>query len=1249
MTRTTSVVRCACVFAVVFSLAFLSILTAPGLHAQTASTGAIKGTVTDSSGAVVPNATVTVTDNETGAVRTVTSGGDGAFIATVLPLGTYRLRVQAAGFKPLEVPSIVVNVTETAAFNPVLEVGGQTQEVTVEASAEAVQTTNATMGTVVSSNTATAIPLTTRNFTNLLGLSAGANTSVFNATQLGKGTTDIAVNGASLGQNGTSMDGVSVSNTTTSGLLSDTGKAPSIGLVNPDAIQEFKIQTSLFDAGYGRNVGANTNVVTKSGTNNFHGDAFEFFRNTVLDANEFFRKENTQVLNGVQQNSRQVLNQNQFGGVFGGPIKKDKLFFFGSFQELSQKNGLAAQGASVPFELPIFPGGDRSNTAALQQSLAQYFAPTGIDGGTSKAGGVQINATGSNINPIAIALLQKKNPDGSYYIPSGPSITSVGGQTVGTKVVLTNPARFTEHQYLGNGDYVINGKNTFSVRYFYANDPAQISYLCGINGGTNYGICYDQNTGISSISNHYAVLKLTSILTNNLVNELRWSLQRDTAATHATNTYTNEQFGINSISPYEKDLDQITVTGLFTTGTAGGLPQYQAVTNGELADDISWTHGKQTLRFGAEGERDYWNWNPAFLSVGALTFPRFQDFLLGLPGCSPAQITAGCTTANPMGTTGTAVPNLSSTGAYQATAPPGGLNHHLRNSYANAYVQDDIKLTSSLTVNLGVRWEYDALFHDKYGLSTNIWPSLINTVPIPGPTAAQGTLAGFTVPSNFPLSTYPPPVGGLFQLNRQGYTQGGTPITNFAPRVSFAWSPLANKRLVVRSGFGTFYDRAAATIYIGGINQAAPYATPVFQQVAQYFSSFATPYLPPPTPWAPRYIAFGPSGPTATSALSDTSILPNYYKTPRVYQWNMTVQYEFVHDWTLELGYVGSRGIHQEGIPGFTGQQGNEAQLAGNPLGTNRVYAPGLDCSSAGAGASCVTTNTVANAAERVPYLGFSPAGILEFATDTDTKYNSLQATLRKQFSHGFQMQAAYTWSKASGTEWLYNDPDVSKYGPNPAYRPQRLAISYVWNLPGVSKEGVIGKVVNGWAVSGVTVAQDGFPLTPYDDRGGTIFGLGGGSPVESTPTYAAGMGPANIPTSGGVEQRLGGANGGPGYFNKAAFTAPPTNIGAINGVGGGTGWGNAGLGLLLGPGQFNWDVSLSKTTKVGGIREGATLQFRAEFFNAFNHAQFNAPGIGTNSLSTGAGVDVNNATFGQITSTSVNPRLVQFGLKYIF
>ncbi len=271
------------------AVALFLMLLAPVLRGQTASTGAIKGTVTDSSGAVVPNATIEATNNGTGTARTVTTEADGSYIIGLLPLGTYSLKIQASGFKPEEVPSVTVNVTEATVFNAALEVGGQTQEVTVQATTEALQTTNATMGTVVASNTATTLPLTSRNYTNLLGLSSGANTSVFNATTIGKGTTDIAVNGANLGQNSVSMDGVSISVTTTAGTLTDNGKNPDLGLVNPDAIQEFKIQTSMFDAGYGRKPGANVNVVTKSGTNDFHGTAFEFFRNTVLNANDFFR------------------------------------------------------------------------------------------------------------------------------------------------------------------------------------------------------------------------------------------------------------------------------------------------------------------------------------------------------------------------------------------------------------------------------------------------------------------------------------------------------------------------------------------------------------------------------------------------------------------------------------------------------------------------------------------------------------------------------------------------------------------------------------------------------------------------------------------------------------------------------------------------------------------------------------------------------------------------------------------------
>jgi hypothetical protein len=279
-----------------------------------------------------------------------------------------------------------------------------------------------------------------------------------------------------------------------------------------------------------------------------------------------------------------------------------------------------------------------------------------------------------------------------------------------------------------------------------------------------------------------------------------------------------------------------------------------------------------------------------------------------------------------------------------------------------------------------------------------------------------------------------------------------------------------------------------------------------------------------------------------------------------------------------------------------------------------------------------------------VPYLGFVPGGLTDNTTDGDYKYNSLQATVRKQFSHGLQLQAAYTWGKSLTTGSLNsNDPNnfQQQYGLNPSYRQQRLAVNYSWDLPFGHAEGFKGKLMNGWNLSGVTIVQDGTPLTITDTRGGTIYGFGPGAAVTSRAQFAAGMGPANVATAGSLEQRLGGSIlGGPGYLNKAAFGTIPT-IGATPGVAGtgGLGYGNSGVGIILGPGQFNWDMALVKTTKVGGLREDATLQFRSEFFNAFNHPQFNNPAV----------VDVSKSTFGQITSTSVSPRLLQFALKYAF
>ena len=330
-------------------VALLTLLFAsciPCLMAQSAGTSALAGTVTDPSGAAIPNVTVTITSNATGQTRTSTTGPDGTYRFTLMPPGNYKVSFSATGFKTAEVGSEQLNVTETEALDRTLEVGAQTEQVTVEAAAEALQTESSTLGTTVTSQQVTGLPLSNRNYTQLLTMAAGANTNVNNATTIGKGTQDISVNGADPGNNNYQMDGVSIVNTANTGSAKDCGIYTGIGIPNPDAIQEFKIQTSTYDASYGGHPGGNVNVVTRSGTNQFHGSAWEFFRNTDLNANSFFDN-----LDGG--GVRQVLNQNQVGGSIGGPIKKDKLFFFTDYQETRQKNGVSAGGSSSVFLFPL--------------------------------------------------------------------------------------------------------------------------------------------------------------------------------------------------------------------------------------------------------------------------------------------------------------------------------------------------------------------------------------------------------------------------------------------------------------------------------------------------------------------------------------------------------------------------------------------------------------------------------------------------------------------------------------------------------------------------------------------------------------------------------------------------------------------------------------------------------------------------------------------------------------------------------
>jgi hypothetical protein len=367
--------------------------------------------------------------------------------------------------------------------------------------------------------------------------------------------------------------------------------------------------------------------------------------------------------------------------------------------------------------------------------------------------------------------------------------------------------------------------------------------------------------------------------------------------------------------------------------------------------------------------------------------------------------------------------------------------------------------------------------------------------------------------------------------------------------------------------------------------------------------------------------------PPCSSNSTPTIFDPNL-TVPLTYEWNLNAQYEFLPSWVLEVGYVGSHGIHQAS-PGAantgvgadsspSGQAYNYAQLAG-------TGAPCVSCAVTG-----VTTNTTANAILRVPYLGISPTSSYD-QTNSNYKYNSLQVTMRKQMSHGLQLQAAYTWARAfeqTATGVNTYPYIVETYSPEYFVRPQRLILNYVWNLPLGHEKGFVGRLAEGWTWSGVFTLQDGNPLDFSDSRAGSIFGA-----TSGRATLCPGMTAANIATSGSTEQRISnGLNGGDGWINSAAFCAPPT-------IGNGTGFGTLGQGLILGPGQNNWDMSIAKLIK---IRENQSVIFRTEFFNAFNHPQFASYLNDSDPTDAGKG-------FGAINATSVSPRVIQFALKYVF
>ena len=1227
----------------VFVCCTILFLGAPLALAQSAGSGAITGTVTDPSGASVPNVTVTATSAATNQSRSMTTGSDGVYKFSLLTPGTYTLKFSAANFKTAQVTGVTVAVTETQTIDQVLEVGAVTEKVTVEANVETIQTESSTLGTTVSGNSITALPLANRNYTQIISLSAGTNAGVNNATSMGKGTNDMAVNGSSAGQNNFQMDGVAVNNIANSGTANDGTIYTGIPIPSPDAIQEFKVQTSTYDASYGRNPGANVNVVTKSGTNNFHGTAFEYLRNSVLNADDFFYPKHNP---GTP--AHQVLDQNQFGGVLGGPIKKDKLFFFFSYQGTRGKNGVAPQGKTFGAQLPAIPVGDRS-TPAVQDAIAnvlcqpeyQIIIPiTGPSAGCDHSGDPTPgpNYQGpANFSAVGLNILNLKNADGSYYLPS-PAENSACAPNGDPAIDFytcnfTVPAIYSENQFVANGDYIINSKHTLEMRYFYTHNP-QLDTL-GQAGGLLPGTPENVPWG-----NQNAALKFRSIVTNNFVNEARISFQRNLASGTQTMPFLNGKrilaadIGQTPLNTGNMPQVSIIATGGYTM--FGTLFPFNGPTNQiQAADQISWSHGKHSIRAGFEYEDTRWPLVDRGLELGLGIFLSLNDMLAQSPfGGGNEFLCLFCV---------------------KGIDTEQGITHFYKLPNMNGFVLDDWKVSPRLTMNIGLRWEFDGQLSDSFGRLTQVWTDRM--VPYaPVPTSFAAALADpsgvgvqqYVVPSNFAAHFGQPPTG-VFTANNKHSISGHAPYSNFAPRIGFAWQPLSGGKLVLRGGFGLFYDRVGLDLLVHAFEQGYPYAAtydfgPFTPRWAA--ASTANPYpaiqlvpLPsnPTLGFAPRFSDWT----TGESSGLSTPYVPSSIHTPLTREYNLNLQYEFAPAWVLELGYVGTSGINLIDY----NHNHNQATLA-TPT-NNLSYL----CDS-----ETNICNTSGNAAFRVPYLGYATSGLQASDFNGRSNYNSLQATVRHQFSHGLSMQAAYTWSKNLSTVFSSNAANMNnaldmnqQYGRVYFDRPQRLSVNYSYDLPfGKNATGVAGKLASGWNVSGVTVVQSGNPLT-FIDPGIAGLGIPGSGSAYGTSSnsiytgvgraqFCSGMGNGNIKSPGDITANLNS------YFSPTAFSTFDCKPGIVPyGDATALDFGNSGVGAVLGPGQFNFDMSILKNTK---LMEGLSMQFRADFYNAFNHPQFSPPTGGFGSLGF---EDITSASYGRITNTTVNPRLIQFGVKFIF
>jgi hypothetical protein len=1147
--------------------AWLSLATICGLSAngQTASTGALSGVTLGPSGAVLVGVSVRLTGDGGRETRSIVSDEEGRFAFLLLPPGTYQLQTDKADFEPLRLDNLHIAVTETLRVELRLELPSRFDRVEAVSDPLLVQTETSALGRVVNQRTVSGLPLVTRNFAQITALSPGVVVGVYNAGELGLGGTALSqiaksndgiyVHGARSYDNNFQLDGISTSDV--QGSAAGSGGIP---VPNPDTIEEFKVQTGLYDAAFGRYAGANISVITKKGSDKFHGSLFEFLRNNVLNANDFF-------LNQTGQ-PRPDLKQNQFGFALGGPISKEKLHFFASYQGTRQSNGLAAGqdriACSATLSMPAITN-DRSAAA-----LGKLF------GGTSGAfGGVEVNPNGSNINPVALALLNFKLPDGKFLIPTPQTVNPSRSFAQQGFSAFSEPCQFTEDQILANADYVASSKSRFAVRLFLSNDSETVTFPGnGLNPSGNIpGFPSPSDSGFRVLS-----LENTYALSSTWLNEVRVGYVRTRTHTAAMAGFNWSDLGVSEGEMSQNnELPSLSILG--SVSVASGFPRTITQNSFVFDDVLSFVRGAQSVRLGGSLTRFQDNIN--LFGLGSLVdFLTWPDFLLGLDAVS----------------NGTAFSNV-----FSSSDVFGLTDRAYRAWEGSGFAEDTYRLSKTLTINAGLRYERFGQFADQLGRNSSF--DFGKADPNPPP---QGSFAGYLVASNF---SGPLPPGVARASNTFGnYGKGQNMI---APRIGFAWQVLSRKTpLVVRGGYGVYYSRTTGQAFYQSVF-GAPFSEFRFNTgAANSKATFEAPFVQPfPTPASfPLFPAYSSSSNTTIYGVSPS------FRPAMVQQFSLNLQTELHAGWLLEAGYVGARGTH---------------------LVRQRSLNQALSA-SASKPIRGTTTNTVANISLRVPIPGIPPDSLQEMESEGSSWYHGLEISLTKALSHGLQFLASYTFSKTLDTDGAdinststgnaltlgdQNSPR-ERWGRASFDRTHRLVFSETWSLPSPS-HGLQRTILGGWDLAALVTIQSGSALTIADINANNVFGISKDR-AELTGTCTGSL----LLTPGPIGSKLNN------YFNASCFTTPPV-IGA-DGIG--TAFGNSGTGMVEGPGQVNLDLAVSKALALPWPHENSTLQLRAEFFNSLNHPQFSNP----DTIFT-------SPTFGVISSTAVNPRVIQLALKFAY